>query len=117
MGLAGAAQKKRQLAIQVIEAVAHRTHEGIITLDGRVRNTGVRGIEGLVIVFDFMAPGGAVISSQRFETGDDVLEAGKDAFFQAQINDHVRAVKFRLSAVDRSGRNLHVTRPGPYLIE
>ncbi len=117
VGLAGAPRKQRQLAIQVVEAIAHRTHEGVITLDGCVRNTGRRQIEGLVIVFDFMASGGSVITTQKFEAEEAVLESGKDAIYRAQINDHVRAVKYRVSAVDKSGRHLHVTRPGPYVID
>lgn len=112
----GKKEKKRQLAVQVIETVAHRVSDGTIELDGCVRNTGERPIKGLIIIFDFMAPGGAVISTQKWET-EGLLERGKEAFYEAKLDDQVRAVRYRVGATDQDGRELHVTKPGPYVID
>jgi hypothetical protein len=116
--LCAASQKKQKkiLEISVVETAGHRT-EGTIALDGRVRNTGNTPIEGLVILFDFMAPGGAVISTQKFPTEDEVLEVGQETVFRAQLNDEVRAVRYRISAVDRGERDVKVGKAGPYVIE
>jgi hypothetical protein len=112
-------KNQRGAAVEVVETHAHRTSGGTIHLDGRVRNTGDRPISGLVIVFDFLEPNGAVISTQKFATDEDggALERGDEAVFQAKINDHVRAVHYRIAAVDKSGRDLRVAGPGPYAIE
>jgi hypothetical protein len=119
LGGAQKAEKKgRQLAVQVVETAAHRNADGTIHLDGRVRNIGDRPIAGLVIVFDFLAPEGAVISSQKYGTDNNgALERGEEAAFEAKLSDHVRAVHYRIGAVDRSGRDLRVAKPGPYPIE
>jgi hypothetical protein len=116
--LCGASQKKqkRVLEISVVETVGRRV-EGTIALDGRVRNTGNTPIEGLVILFDFMAPGGAVISTQKFPTEDEVLEVGQESVFRGQLSDEVRAVRYRISAIDRGERDVKVGKAGPYVIE
>jgi hypothetical protein len=54
---------------------------------------------------------------ERDATEDGVLEVGKETSFQVQLNDEVRAVRFRLSAVNASERDLRVTNPGPFIIE
>ncbi len=109
-------KKKKQLEIEVVETTAQREN-GLIALDGRVRNTGDKPIERLIILFDFLAPGGAVITTQRFNVDEEVLEVGKDATIRAQMVDHVRAVRYRVNAVDEAGHDLRVNKPGPYVIE
>lgn len=110
-------KKGKLLAIEVVETSARRMTDGTIHLDGRVVNTGDRPIEGLVILFDFIAPEGRVISTKKFATDDEVLDLGHETAFQAKLADHVRAVRYRIGATDRVERDLRVARPGPYVIE
>ena len=114
--LCGAAKKKKQLSIQVMETSARRGEE-TISLDGRVRNSGDRPIQKLILLFDFIAPGGAVISTQQFPVEESVLEPGTDTVFRAKLNDNVRAVRYRVGATDSVGREFLVSNPGPYVIE
>lgn len=111
------AKRGKSLAIEVVETSARRTSDGTIHVDCRVVNTGDRPIEGLVVLFDFITPEGAVISTKKFETEDAILELGNETAFQAKMADHVRAVRYRISATDRVERDLRVAKPGPYVIE
>jgi hypothetical protein len=116
---AGGAEKKKkkaQYAIQIMETTALRGEE-TISLDGRVRNIGEKPIEHLIVLFDFLAPGGPVLTTQRFEVEEGLLEPGQEAVFRAQVTDPVRAVRYRLNATDRLGRDFQVTNPGPFVIE
>jgi hypothetical protein len=102
--------------VEVLEVKAHR-EEGRVKLDGRVRNCGVRPIRGLVLVFDFMAPGKAVITTQKIITGLEELEPGGEYVFRGELTDPVRAVRLQLAAVDERENDLRIAKPGPYVIE
>jgi hypothetical protein len=114
--LVSADKKYRGPELEIVQAKAHRS-EGLVIIDGRVRNCGVRPIEGLVVIFDFMAPGKAVITTQKIEIDEEVLEPGQESALHVQLNDPVRAVSFQLQAIDRDARDLRVAKPGPYPIE
>jgi hypothetical protein len=114
-------EKKREKAykgpeIEVVEAKAHRG-EDLVTIDAKVKNCGVRPIKGLVLIFDFLAPGKLVITTQKIEADEPALEPGADVMFHAQLTDPVRAVQFQIQAVDADARDLRVAKPGPYSIE
>ncbi|MGH9661448.1 MAG: hypothetical protein ACRD96_23075 [Bryobacteraceae bacterium] len=102
--------------LEVVEASAHRG-QGTIALDGRVRNSGVRPISGLVLIFDFMATGRAVITTQKARADDEYLEPGAESVFRVELKDHVRAVSFQIQAADKDGRELTVAKTGPFPIE
>ena len=102
--------------IEILESKARR-EEGRVTLDGRVRNTGSKAIRGLVVIFHFTAPDKAVITNQKTEIEEPVLEPGQEGTFRAVLVDPVRAVYYRIDAEDRSGKELRVAKPGPYTIE
>jgi hypothetical protein len=102
--------------LEVVSAAAHR-QDGIIAVDGRVRNSGGRPIEGLTLLFDFMAPRSQVITTKRGVIEEGTLEPGREVEFQVQLDDHARAVQFRIHAEDRDARELRVARNGPFVIE
>jgi hypothetical protein len=102
--------------VEVIEATARRAQR-IVTLDGRVRNSGERPVQGLTLLFSMMAPGGQVITTQKGTIEEEVLEPGEEAEFHWQMKDPVRAVDFKIDAVDGNDRDLVVRKPGPYPIE
>jgi hypothetical protein len=102
--------------LEVVIAKAYRT-EDLLNIDAKVKNCGVRPIRGLVVLFDFMAPGKLVITSQKIEAEQEVLDPNDEVTFHAQMSDPVRAVQFQLQAVDDDARDLRVAKPGPYPIE
>jgi hypothetical protein len=109
-------RKKKPSDVEVVETKARR-EDGKITLDGRVRFTGERPAHGLVIVFDFLSPEHAVVTSQKTQVADDVVRAGQDASYQTVLVDPVRAVSYQVRAFDTGERDLRVANPGPYPIE
>jgi hypothetical protein len=109
-------RKRRPPDLEIVEVKAQRA-QGRVTVDARVRNTSERVIRGLVLVFDFMATGKAVITSQKADIEERELEPGDEAAVQGMLVDPVRAVEYRVGAVDQNGRHLRVSRPGPHPIE
>lgn len=109
-------RKKKPPDVQVIETKARRV-EGRITLDGRVRFTGERPAHGLVVVFDFLSPENAVVTTQKTQVAEDVVRAGEEASYQTVLVDPVRAVSYQVRAADSADRDLRVANPGPYPIE
>src|SRR5438874_27107 len=105
------ADKKHKTAkppdVEVLESSAHRA-EGKIAVDGRLRNSSEKHLKGVVLLFDFMAPGHAVVTTQKGPVEDEVLEPGAESSFRMELNDPVRAVQFQINAVDESGRELRV---------
>ena len=112
----GAADKKKQPDITIIESKAARAG-GIISVDGKVKNTSEKAIKSLVLLFDFMAPGKQVITTQRGGVDDEVLQPGQESSFRVELQDPVRAVEYRYNAEDGSGKELRVGNPGPRYIE
>jgi hypothetical protein len=102
--------------VRVIEVTAHRS-QGLINVDGRVGNCGLRPIPKLTLLLHFRTTDRQVITTQRGTIDPAVLEPGEDAEFRWQLKDHARAVEFTLEAVDGSGRDLTVEQPGPYPVE
>ena len=119
VGLSASPRKRKEPKppdLQVVESTARRL-EGIVALDGRVRNSSPKPITGLTLIFDFIAPEKLVITTQKTQIDEEVLEPGKETVFRVQLTDPVRAVKYQLSAVDAGGRDLQVANSGPFVIE
>jgi len=117
---AGAAAQKRRAPkppdLEVVEVAAHR-RDGRVSVDGRIRNTSGKPIQGIVLLFDFRAPGRQTVTSQKTQLEEEVLAPGQEAVFRVQLVDPVRAVEFLVGAVDRRSRDLNVAKAGPYPIE
>lgn len=115
-----AAQQKRKPSklpeIEVVQVSAQRS-QGLVVIDGKVRNCGERNVRGLTLVFDMIAPGREVVTRHKGAIDDEVLEPGGEAEFHWQMRDPVRAVNFRIYALDSSGNDLPVKNAGPYPVE
>jgi hypothetical protein len=110
LAASGAEKKKKAPDIEVLEVKVHRI-EGKLTLDGRVRNTGEKTIQGLILMFDFLAPGKVPLTTQKTSVDEEILEPGKDGTFRAEMVDPVRAVECHLSAAeDKNGRDLRLAK-------
>ena len=102
--------------VQIVEVMARRSGDRII-IDGRIRGERKKPIPGVVLLFDFLAPGGAVITTQEYSTGEDVLARADELPFNVQLRDEARAVKYRVNATDGQGNELRVAGGGPFPIE
>lgn len=114
-----AAEKKKKpkpAAVEVLEARAQRG-ERRLALDGRVRNSGERPIEGLVLIFDFFADGRTPLVTQKAPIDEETLGQGQEAVFRMELNAPPRAVEFRIQAEDKDRRELNIVKAGPYSIE
>jgi len=102
--------------VQVVEVMARRS-EGVVTIDGRVRNCGLKPIRGLTLLFSMKAPGGQTVTTKKGAIEEELLEPNQESEFHWAMKDPVRAVEFQIEAVDSSTRELMVDKPGPYPVE
>ncbi len=117
--LTAAGKKPKRLRppeVEVLEVTAHRTSEGTIEVDGRVRNCGERALDGLTLGFEMIAPGGEAVTTQRGALEEERLEPGGEAEFHWRMRDSARVTSFQVTARER-GHELEVAKPGPYPVE
>jgi hypothetical protein len=116
LSLTGADKKKKPPDVTVVECNGRRA-AGRITFDGRVRNTGEKTINGLVLLFDFLSSDKVILTTLKGPTEDEVLESGGESSFHLESDAPPRAVRYQLNAVDRGGRDLRIANAGPFAIE
>ena len=116
LSLAGADTKKKPPDVQVVECTARRGN-GNISFDGRVRNTGERTLNELVLLFDFLSSDNVLLTTLKGPVDEEGLQPGRESTFHLISDEPPRAVRYRLNAVDGSGRDLRVANAGPFAIE
>src|SRR5947209_5598991 len=114
--VSGADKKKKPPDITIVECKSRRG-DSKITFDGRVRNTGEKTINGLVLLFDFLSSDKVVLTTLNGPVEDEVLQPGAESTFHLESDQPPRAVTYQLNAVDRNGRDLRVANAGPFAIE
>jgi hypothetical protein len=102
--------------LEILTVAVHRTSEGI-SIDGRVKNSGLKPLAGLVLLIDFLAPGKEVVTTRNGPVEAEELAPGAEADFRLQINDQNRAVHIRFNAEDKDKRELRVANAGLFTIE
>lgn len=102
--------------VSVLASAAHR-QEGMVGLEGRVKNNSAKPIKGLILLFDFIAPNGQVITTKRGAVDEEILEPEAEADFRVETTDPVRAVHFRIQAEESNGRQLRVEPDEPKAID
>jgi hypothetical protein len=117
--LAAAARDKPKKGVAAILEISVRrsAEERVISVEGRVANSGAKPIAGLTLVFRILAPSGEEVSRQRGAVEQDPLDPGEESEFHWQMKDHARAVEVRIEAVSHDGFDVTVEKPGPYTIE
>lgn len=119
-GLPVAAQKgktkKGGPEVQIVNLRVQRDG-GVIALEGKVKNVSEKTLRGLVVFFEFLEPGGQMISRMTTQVTDEEMKPGDEGEFLTQTPDPVRAVHIRLDAEDTQGRYLKVDKPGPHVID
>ena len=91
--------------------------EGKIHYEGDVKVTGEKPVNGLVLQVHFFESGGVLLSIQKIEVEEAMLNPGDEKHFSVQGNDVPRAVSFRMSATDRNGRDLSTAGTGPFPLD
>ena len=109
-------RKPKPPEIEIARIVVRRDVD-LITLDGRVRNTGERPGDGIVLLFHFFAPGRQPLTTRKGSLDDDSLEPGEECEFRFQVQSPARAVEITIDAHDGAQRDLKVIKPGPYRID
>jgi hypothetical protein len=111
-----AADRKKPPDVQVIEMKAVR-QDGLVMLDGRVRNSGEKPVQELKMVFEFLTAENTGVTTQNTTLEEEVLAPGSEASFHVEMPDPVRAVRYRVGAFSKGERELNVGNAGPFLIE
>lgn len=117
-GLKAQKKPKAKWTVRIVELSIRRAYEeGVIAVEGRVRNSGEHSISGLVLLFDVMSSDREVASRQRGKIDQAVFEPGEETGFNWQMKDQARGVEVRVSALTGKGMDVVVEEPGPYTIE
>lgn len=114
--VADQSQKGKRSDVQVIEAKGHRV-EGNVSVDGKLKITTEKPLRGLVLSFDFVDHDNAILTTEREQISEDVLNAGDTLSFHAETFNPPGAIKFKMRAYDTSEKELRIVNPGPFLIE
>jgi hypothetical protein len=113
----GKKSKKPKGPDAVVEKIEVRREGDVVTLDGVVRNTGIRVIHKMTLHFEFFAPNRESLTIQSGPVDAAVIEPGDEAEFHLQVKYPTRAVELKIEAKDKDERELNVDRNGPYPIE
>jgi len=116
LSIGGLALGQRKADVQLIEVKARRIDAGQIVVDGRVR-CGDKPIRKLAMIFDFMSDTGEPLTSLKAEIEDDVLSRGEESSFHAVSQNPPGAIRYKLRAVDFSGKPLRLSESGPFTVE
>ena len=105
--------------VKVVEMAVHRSDgsDRLLSIDGRLVNSGPDAIRELVLIFDVMGVDDKVVNRQRGKVDEDPLAPGQESEFHWQMREHVDAVEVRVRAVAHDDRAVKVEEPGPYPIE
>ena len=102
--------------IEVVEATAHRD-QAQLNIDGKLRNTGERTANEVVILVDVLDSDKRPLTTQKGESDPASIEAGEEGEFHAQMPLPAKAVYFRFSFEESGGRYLKATNTGPFTID
>lgn len=116
LSIGGLALGQRKADVQIIEVKARRIDAGQIVVDGRVR-CGDKPIRKLAMIFDFMSDDGEPLTTLKAEVEDDVLSRGEESSFHAVSQNPPGAIRYKLRAVDFSGKPLRLSESGPFTVE
>lgn len=100
-----------------VEEITVVRRQGLFLLDGYVLVNRAKSFKGLIVQFEFFAPGDKLISKQEIPATKERLEAGDEVEFHAQCVDHVRAVTVRVNCVSGKHMYLSTENTGPFPIE
>ena len=106
--------KGPEASIEKIEV--HRDGD-IVTLDGTVKNIGIKPIQGMTLHFQFFAPNREALTNMNGPVDAETIEPGDEAEFKLQVKYPARAVEVKVEAFDKERRDLNLAKNGPYPID
>jgi len=109
-------RKQRPPDLEIVRIASVR-QEGRISYAGAWKLTAEKPVTGLVLRLHFFESRGALLSMQKIQLEEATLAPGEEKAFEVQGSDVPRAVNFRVSATDAGGRDLTVSRAGPYPLD
>jgi hypothetical protein len=117
VALALGAQRKqsKRPQVEILHLAAARHTDGTVSIEGRLKYSGEKPVDDLLLVFNLLAPGDEIVSSERGAV-DEELEPGDETEFHWETRDNPRAVRLKVGAQYRSGTEVEVVKPGPYTI-
>lgn len=113
----GSAQERRRPAELTVKEFNARRDAGLVHIDALLANTGERRAGSVIVVLEFLAPGRQTVSERESPLDEDSIEPGDEVPLSLETPFQPRVVEIRITARDRSGRDIKVNRPGPYRIE
>ena len=105
--------------VKVVEMAVHRSDgsDRLLSIDGRLVNSGPDAIRELVLIFDVMGVDDKVVNRQRGKVEENPLAPDQESEFHWQMRDQSDAVEIRVRAIAHDERPVRVEQPGPYPIE
>ena len=70
--------------------------EGRIKVDGKVKNIGIKPLDGVVLFFEFLESGVRMISRMTTVAAEHAMDPGEEAEFLTQTSDQVLAVQVQI---------------------
>ena len=109
-------EQPKPAVIEVLEATAHRDQNNL-NIDGHIRNTGERPAVKLVIIVDILDSDKQPLTTMKGGSDPESIDPGAEGEFHAEMPAPPRAVFFRISFEEASGRDLKAVNEGPFTIE
>jgi hypothetical protein len=119
MGMLGGAQDKKPKGpeLEFVQVSVHRIDDQLLAADGSIKNTSIKTLNKVQLVFEFFAPGKQSITIQKGAPEPNTIAPGDLVEFHLQLRAPARAVEVLMGAEEGSGRDLRVGKPGPYPVE
>lgn len=113
----GAERKKKPKPAEIlfVDVISRREGE-VITVDGKVKNTGERPADGVILKFDFLDTSKVPLTTQRGAIDDESLEPGEECEFRFQVDAPPRSVFIRVEAFGGNGMDIKASNTGPFTI-
>lgn len=111
----GGDRKLKAPEVQVIEMSARR-EDDLITIEGRVKNSGAHPLHALIVIFRIEDGHGTTLSTQRLPVDEPILDPGDESELHAQMKDSPYAARFMVLSETGDGKELHVGNAGPFSV-
>lgn len=108
-------KKPKPAEISFVDVMSRREGE-LITVDGKVKNTGERPADGVILKFDFLDTSKVPLTTQKGAIDDESLEPGEECEFRFQVDAPPRSVFIRVEAYGGNGMDIKSANAGPFTI-
>lgn len=106
------AAKKPKPGVEITEIQSTR-QEGEVGFEGTIRVHG-KPLEGLILHIEYLDSRGALLSIQKMQIEERLIEPGEDLRFLLGGNDVPRAVKYEIKVTDGHNMEVRTVNGGPH---